>query len=182
MKARGKKLKKTGEWPGIAAWLIAGMTTIGAGVGWAEESKRGCQWWNPWKNNERLEEQAKGGESYAQRGLGWVYQHGCQVPANHTTAVQWYEKAAYQDDEIAMHMVGLLQAERKSSAWNPISAHAWLSIAKARGAKGAGNNLNWLKNGGAGVTFTSKASANAEELAKERFEKIEDRKKPWWRW
>ena len=138
----------------------------------AEQARDLCQEWDPWASMEvDIQEAAESGNRYAQRQLGYAYEFGCRVPRSHSTAEEWYTKAAWQGDTVAMYFLGLLLGERNTPVTNPKEGYAWLSVARARGQKEAGEGMQWLLES-AGWAWDGPMLGKAEARAAEIWEEL----------
>ncbi|MBT5185269.1 MAG: sel1 repeat family protein [Kordiimonadaceae bacterium] len=76
---------------------------------------------------------ASRGNSYAQVKLGFMYENGWGVTKNYTTAINWYQKAAEQDDPEAHVLLGKLYAYAKGVKRNQKQAEDHLLKAASLG-------------------------------------------------
>ena len=53
------------------------------------------------------------GDLSAQFTLGWIYEHGADVPQDYREAIDWYRRAATQGEPEAINIVGLALLLRK---------------------------------------------------------------------
>jgi hypothetical protein len=67
-------------------------------------------------------QQARNGDSEAQYNVGAMYQNGRGVAANRNKAIEWYTRAADQDNSKAMSRLELMEANR--SSFNSEMQHA----------------------------------------------------------
>ena len=72
-----------------------------------------------------LRRAAHQGDVSAQFTLGWMYEHGDDVPQDHREAATWYKRAADQDNATALNVVGVLYATGQGVPKDPREAVIW---------------------------------------------------------
>ena len=109
-----------------------------------------------------LRRAAHQGDVSAQFTLGWMYEHGDDVPQDHREAATWYKRAADQDNAAALNVVGVLYAPAQynlgRATYNgdgtPLDrelAATWCRRAADQGYANAQFTLGWMYDDGAGV-------------------------------
>ena len=58
----------------------------------------------------------------AQFTLGWIYEHGADVPQDYREALRWYRRAADRGEAGSINIVGLLYYYGKGVPKNPCEA------------------------------------------------------------
>ena len=81
------------------------------------------------------------GDLSAQFTLGWIYEHGADVPQDYREAIDWYRRAATQGEPEAINIVGLLYYYGKGVPKDPREATIWFHQAAERGHAVAQWNL-----------------------------------------
>ena len=76
-----------------------------------------------------LRRAAHQGDVSAKFTLGWMYEHGDDVPQDHREAATWYTRAADQDNAPALNVVGVLYATGKGVPKDPREAVMWYTRA-----------------------------------------------------
>ena len=61
----------------------------------------------------------------AQFTLGWIYEHGADVPQDYREALRWYRRAADRGEAESINIVGLLYYYGKGVPKNPCEATLW---------------------------------------------------------
>ena len=99
-----------------------------------------------------LRRAAHQGDVSAQFTLGWMYEHGDDVPQDHREAATWYKRAADQDNATALNVVGVLYATgqgvpkdpREAVIWYHRAADHWYRLAAAQGHQQAQRMIDAL--------------------------------------
>ena len=76
---------------------------------------------------------AHDGDLSAQFTLGWIYEHGADVPQDYREAIDWYRRAATQGEPEAINTVGLLYYYGKGVPKDPREATIWFHQAAELG-------------------------------------------------
>ena len=81
------------------------------------------------------------GDLSAQFTLGWIYEHGADVPQDYREAIDWYRRAASHGEPEAINTVGLLYYYGKGVPKDPREATIWFHQAAELGHPEAQWNL-----------------------------------------
>ena len=84
---------------------------------------------------------ADAGDLSAQFTLGWIYEHGADVPQDYREAIDWYRRAASHGEPEAINTVGLLYYYGKGVPKDPREATIWFHQAAELGHPEAQWNL-----------------------------------------
>ena len=84
---------------------------------------------------------AHAGDLSAQFTLGWIYEHGADVPQDYREAIDWYRRAASHGEPEAINTVGLLYYYGKGVPKDPREATIWFHQAAELGHPEAQWNL-----------------------------------------
>ena len=106
-----------------------------------------------------LRRAAHQGDVSAQFTLGWMYEHGDDVPQDHREAATWYTRAADQDNAPALNVVGVLYATGQGVPKDPREAVIWYHRAADRGYAPAQYNLGRATYNGDGTPLDRELAA-----------------------
>jgi hypothetical protein len=95
---------------------------------------------------------ARKGHTWAQRGVGYMYENGLGVPQIDAEAVRWYRKAADQGHAPAQASLGFMYEQGRGVAQDNADAFRWYRKAAEQGYAFAQNNLGIMYEKGRGVT------------------------------
>ncbi len=115
--------------------------------------------------NEKLQEAIQG-NSNAQLDVASMYQNGRGVSPNRSKAIEWYKKAAAQDNEKAVSRLQLLQANEERFSKELASAEAGNKVSQYKlgnmYTEGIGTNIDLVKAAEAYEKSASQGYAKAE--------------------
>ena len=133
-----------------------------------------------------LRRAAHQGDVSAQFTLGWMYEHGDDVPQDHREAATWYTRAADQDNAMALNVVGVLYATGKGVPKDPREAVIWYHRAADIGYAPAQYNLGRATYNGDGTpldrelaaTWYTRAAAQGHQQAQRMIDTLTVRPLP----
>ena len=102
------------------------------------------------------------GEADAQHKLGFLYDHGQDVPQDYGQAAHWYRLAAAQGNAAAQHNLGVLYVLGQGVHQDYVQAHMWANLAEAQNHEGGTELKDTLAE-----KMTSAQIAEAQRLARE---------------
>ena len=94
---------------------------------------------------------AEKGDTYAQRGLGFMYRTGQGIPQDFAEAIKWYRLAAEQGDDYSQYDLGVMYARGQGTTEDFAEAVKWYRLAAEQGNALAQANLGFSYRNGQGV-------------------------------
>lgn len=91
------------------------------------------------------------GDKSSQTQLGWMYEHGKEVPQDYTQAFSWYQKSSAQGDPAGEDNLGKMYEYGRGTAQSYTQAAIWYQKSAAQGHADAEDDLGALYARGLGV-------------------------------
>ena len=85
------------------------------------------------------------GHDQAQFNIGLMYAKGQGVAVDNFKALKWMRLSAEQGYSDSHHFLGLMYEHGKAVLRDSVRSHMWYNIASANGAKGAGDERNYIE-------------------------------------